>query len=184
MTFFFRGKNTKVLLALKESKAREASLVQTLTAVVDSDGEVRGQLMLPGKVPTDEALVKLKAAEGEIQRVTGEAAKLRREIDAERKNNEKVTQLVEAVNNGSVVQIRLPGSVVKPDRTPCGDMCKYAYFVDKHGDIHTSTKGERPYEQSGKWRCKARQGNLVSSSRQYFLDANNQCVMFERDTDC
>ncbi len=157
MTFFFRSKNETMARALKASKKHEAELVQTLTEVLDSDGTVRGQLMLPGKMSTDDATLKLLEAEKAMTEALERLSK-------ERANKKDIETLVEAINRDSLVQIRLPGKAIAPNKTPCGQLCKYAI------------------ECIDDWHCEANKGYTCDESRPEFLDANNQCVMFEKES--
>ena len=164
MTFFFRSKNKEVVRALEASQENEAELTQTLAEILDSDGTIRGQLMLPGKMSTDDAVVRLAEAEKAMTEVL-------ERLNKERANKKDIETLVEAVNGDSVVQIRLPGKAVTPNNTPCGQMCKHAFFVK-------SERWEIGNGFSGEWDCKAGQGRKCDEVRDQFLDANNQCVMF------
>ena len=63
-------------------------------------------------------------------------------------------------------------SAPKAILTPCGDMCKLAFWKDSHrSDI-------------GGWRCKADQGRSCDSARPKFVDNDGECVHWERDDDC
>ena len=165
MTFFFRSKNETMARALKASKKHEAELTQTLAEVIDSDGTVRGQLMLPGKMPTDDAMIKLHEAETSLDTLIDQVEYLRNELKQERENNEGIKTLVEAVNGDSVVQIRLPGKAVTPNKTPCGALCKHMFHVNDKDHCKVGYTGD---------------GNRCHQSREQFLDTNNQCIMFER----
>lgn len=73
-------------------------------------------------------------------------------------------------------RLALPGEMAKaPNTTPCGDLCAHAYFV---GDGRKKTSNF----SSGVWHCRAGQGAPVDTVRPKFLH-NNNCSMFERDTD-
>ena len=164
MALFSRSKHETVARALKASQEHETELVQTLAEILDSDGTVRGQLMLPGKMSTDEATLKLAKAEKTI-------TELLEKWDQERVNRKDIETLVEAVNGDSLVQIRLPGKAVAPNRTPCGALCKHAFHVSKEEEYYCSAginMDEYP--------------NTCRMVRPQFLDVNNQCVMFEKES--
>src|SRR5690606_9871086 len=57
-------------------------------------------------------------------------------------------------------RLRLPGELRVPNRTPCGDLCRYAMRVD------------------GELECGASGGLPVEKARPQFLDASDQCAMF------
>ncbi len=164
LTLFFRVKNTQMFTALAAAKASEAQMKQVLADIIDDDGNVRGRLALPGEVPTDEATLQLQRSTKETEEMLRQAIQLRHDLDVERKNNKQLENIVEIINDKSVVQIRLPGKKVMPNRTPCGGLCNMASW-DKESQI---------------WRCLINQGMNVDNSRHLFLDANNQCVMFEK----
>ena len=71
-------------------------------------------------------------------------------------------------------RLALPGEIPKPPptKTPCGDLCKHAFFIHDHETSYT-----------GVWNCKANRGRQCTESREKFLDKTNNCVMFERDDD-
>jgi hypothetical protein len=157
MTFFFRSKNQTMSRALKAAQDRETEMTKTLVDILDEDNNIRGQLMLPGKVPTDEAIVKLNEA-------TEAMSEMLEKLNKERVNKKDIEMLVELVNNNgaSAVQIRLPGEKVYPTKTPCGDLCKHSFWAKKE------------------WNCNAGRGNSCDNARPRFLDAEKQCIMFER----
>lgn len=69
-------------------------------------------------------------------------------------------------------KLRLPGSLPKkPNKTPCGRLCKHAFFDTREivGDLH-----------HGDWRCLAGSGDIAKKARRMFLNDENQCVMFDR----
>jgi len=89
----------------------------------------------------------------------------RQELKTLQKEYDDVSMsLAEIVNQkGNVLhQLRLPGSCKIPNKTPCGELCKLAFFKD------------------GIFNCRANKGIDARLSRDMFLDNNNQCVMFER----
>ena len=165
LVFFFRSKNETVIRALNASQERESELEQTLVEILDGDGNICGQLMLPGKTSTNKAMIALQKAEVSLEAITAQTDDLRRNIEQERENNENIKVLVEAVNGDSIVKIRLPGKTVTPNRTPCGMLCKHTFHIK---DLSHCNIGY------------TKNGNRCSESRKEFLDVNNQCVMFER----
>lgn len=158
---------------LKGEEERNKELTHTLAQVLDGDGNVCGQLMLPGEVTTGEAVKMLGEAEESLKEAKDEIASYRKSIfetqkllDAARSREEKLEKtLAEVVDKdgGVLVELRLPGERVMPNRTPCGELCKHALW-DK---------------RVAKYRCMANQGIVTNHSREQFLDANNQCVMWE-----
>lgn len=164
--FFFRSKNKAAQEALEKAKKRENELKETLVSVLDGEGNVRGSLMLPGYVATDEATKQLKEAETTIKTLLSD-------LRQEKANNKNIELIVGEINKNHALKIRLPGEKVIPNTTPCGSLCRFSYWKN-----HTDKYGAKI--EGGDWRCIANQGIVVDHSRPKFLDANKQCVMFER----
>ena len=159
--------NKTVTRELQESKKRELELVQTLTQILDEDGNVLGQLMLPGQTATSEAIKKLEGARWEMIVAHEEIVALRADLKKSRVQEEKIsTTLAEVVDkDGSVLaQIRLPGKRVSPNRTPCGGSCIHAFW------------------KANDWHCIADQGRQADYARPKFLDQNDQCIMYALHT--
>lgn len=159
-----RRKNT--LLALQAAEQRKDELASTLADIVDADGEVRGQLKLPGTPPADEVMTRLVQGLTEMRECTAAMVKAKRELEKIRDREEKLNMTVlEIADKDGVVlnQIRVP-SKSQPNRTPCGSLClhakesrdKTAYFCRAGGDV------------------------LCYDVRHQFLDNDGQCVMFRK----
>jgi len=170
---YVQGRSTRK--ALQISKQKETELAQTLAELVDGDGNIRGQLMLPGKMPTDEAVIELKKATVALEKMTARADDLQEKLEKAQQNNEHIEAIVELFNQNQTVQIRLPGKTVFPNKTPCGKLCKHSMFVSSGNKVGAS---ENTFH--GMWACLADQGIDCDQARKKFLDASNQCVMFER----
>ena len=174
IAFSFRKNALKAIEAQTTAESQKNEIEQTLAKLMDEDGTVRGQLMLPGKAP-DDSVIELKEANKEIKKLMFEANGLSTELKAERKNREDISTVVEFINNDdSVVQIRLPNILDEkntPNKTPCGALCEHAFFLE----------ADKTIGRKRGWKCAANQGYGVDDSRDIFLDKNNQCVMFEKN---
>lgn len=153
--------------ALVAAQDAKAELQATLVDIIDDDGAVRGRLALPGHDVVGEDLRK---AQESLRVVMTEVSQARTELEDERARvrslESTLAHVVDA--DGSVLaQIRVPGKVRRrPNRTPCGPLCKHGHWNDKRKSYH----------------CGANEGRDTSapSTREIFLDAKGQCVMFER----
>lgn len=198
----FTFKRNKTLTKALEAEKRENdSLTETLVEVLDMEGNIRGQLSLPGKPVGEHVQRRIALAEKSVSTIQEESKKqttqLKEEVEqasaylreaagaleaAQSREESLEKTLAEVVDgNGDVlVRLRLPGEIKKPpNKTPCGDMCKLAFF--KIWDA-TNKAGYR-YKKKG-WLCTAGQGKECDDVRKQFEDAQGQCVLFERDDDC
>lgn len=124
---------------------------------------------MPGQSPTSDVMIKLQQAQVEMQELKEglEDAKVKLE-NSQKSEKEMAVTLAEIVDSdGSVLnQIRMPGKQIRPpNKTPCGDLCYNAQW-------------NRSSSDRGSWRCHANQGIPVDTSREIFLDGNDQCSMF------
>lgn len=159
---------------LASARAENEQLTQTLAEIVDDDGNVRGQLMLPGQVPTGAAIAQLDEAAAREQEAAKKLAAATKKLAAATKKlamsetaRGKVERtLAEAVDrDGTVlVQLRLPGQRVKVNRTPCG-LCVHRWW-------HTEKRDSL---------CNAAEGRSTRHTRDsfHFEDADGQCVHFK-----
>ena len=193
-------KNKTLVRALAAEKAQKEELTETLVHVLDEDYNIRGQLALPGQVTSQGVSDRLALAEKSVSTIQEEikeqTKKLGEEVSqaskdlveakgaleaAQSREKNLVKTLAEVVDgDGKVLaQLRLPGEKVKlPITTPCGDMCKLAFqkkVYNRYGDWHG---------QMSDWCCTAGQGRPCDKVRKQFVDANGQCVLWERDDDC
>jgi len=168
--------------ALTAAKTEAGNLKQTLAHVLDGDGEVRGQLMLPGETYTAEAVAQLNEAQASMEKTKALMEHMRAELTASLSREQETAKVLAEIvdDDGTVLaNIRLPGEKIMPNRTPCGDMCKFSFW---HTSRPHGTKTEK--SRNGYWACRADQGRNVEYARSKFLDGNKQCVMWERDDDC
>ena len=195
-------KNKTLVRALEAEKAEKAELTQTLVHVLDEDYNIRGQLALPGQpvakkvsdrlaiaeksVSTiqDEIREQTKKLKAEVTQASGDLGKARDELVEALGREKKATKTLAEVVDGDgkvLAQLRLPGSKKKgqkpPITTPCGDMCKLAFWKDGKKDYHGRLVGRG-------WKCTAGQGSPCDDVRSKFVDSDGQCVLFERDNDC
>lgn len=191
-------RNKVVARALEAERRENAELKQTLVEVLDEEGNIRGQLALPGQVTSQAVSSRLTLAEKSVSTIkeeVKEATKMLREaaektkadltevqgaLEAARSREDKLQRTLAEVVDGDgtvLAQLRLPGEkVAPPNRTPCGDMCKLAYW-------HKGTKDSWGHHRGATWRCKAGQGQACDDVREQFVDGNGQCVLFIRDDD-
>lgn len=147
--------DARTLRALEDAQAENRQLEQAIVHLMDDESNVKLRLALPAAEETIERQHKA------IEDAQFQLAALRKE------NAELQTTLVEVLDPDKEVmyQIRVPGKRVDPpNRTPCGSLCRHSYWL----------------EDTANWRCRAYQGYLADEARRHFLDADNQCVMFER----
>lgn len=194
-------KRNKILArALAEEKAQKAELTETLVHVLDEDYNIRGQLALPGQVASqvvsdrlalaeksvstiqDEIREQTKKLKLEVTQASGELDKAREELVEALGREKSLTKTLAEVVDGDgnvLAQLRLPGKKQgrPPITTPCGDMCKLAFWRDGAKNFHGTVVGLG-------WKCTAGQGSPCDDVRSKFEDADGQCVLFERDTDC
>jgi MoxR-like ATPase len=191
----------KLVLALEEEKRENDELKTTLVEVLDMEGNIRGQLALPGKPIAEKVSNRLAIAEKSVSTIQDEIRKqtkqLKEEVEqasadlleakgaleAARSREENLEKTLAEVVDGDgevLVRLRLPGEVQRPpNKTPCGDMCKLAFFKSwQERDRHGYT-----VKKQG-WKCVAGQGRNCDDVRKQFEDADGQCVLFERDDDC
>jgi MoxR-like ATPase len=194
-------KNKDLVLALAAEKKENNELKTTLVEVLDMEGNIRGQLALPGapvgsavqrrlalaekSVSTIQEEIKkqTKQLKEEVEQASADLLEAKGALEAAQSREEALEKTLAEVVDGDgeiLLQLRLPGEVRKaPVTTPCGDMCKLAFFKtwkarDKHG-----------YQtQKSEWRCTAGQGRACDDVRKQFEDAQGQCVLWERDDDC
>jgi hypothetical protein len=196
-------KNTKVVRALEAEKRENDELKTTLVEVLDEEGNIRGQLALPGQVTTQGVSDRLAIAERSVSTIqdeirdqtqklkedvaesAGELDKARSElVEALGREKKLTTTLADVVDGDGTVlaQLRLPGSKKNkgkpPNKTPCGDMCKLAHYVKDQKDSYGRI------QRRGGWLCKAGQDRPCDDVRKKFEDADGQCVLWERDDDC
>jgi hypothetical protein len=193
-------KNKSLTLALEAEKRESNSLKETLVDVLDMEGNIRGQLALPGQVTNqgvanrlalaeksvstiqDEIKKQTEALKGEVTQASADLREASGALEAAQSREEELTKTLANIVDGDgevLAQLRLPGEQVKPPiKTPCGDMCKLA----------TRTKIYNHYGNwEGKmsdWCCVAGQGRPCDKVRKQFVDAQGQCVLFVRDDDC
>jgi len=167
-----KNNTTQLMLAASEDEKKELST--TLANILDSDGEIRGQLVLPGHTSTSDAIAELQSAQADMKTLKMGLEEARIELESSQKSEKAMaTTLAEIVDfDGTVLsQIRIPGKQkTPPNKTPCGQLCGYALWgnmVDANGNtLHG-------------WRCIADRGQTVESAREHFLDADSQCTMFQ-----
>lgn len=87
-------------------------------------------------------------------------------LSAQKENKKLQEALITLVDADGQMRESLP-MLQDPtiNRTPCGTLCKWSFWMD--GDHN--------------WHCGADQGKPVNSARKTFLDSNNQCAMFKFD---
>ena len=79
-----------------------------------------------------------------------------------KQDNKNLTNLVlEESKDGKTAKKSL---VVIPNTTPCGDLCKYAFYVKNKKKFH----------------CNAGAGHSIDIAREKFEDYTGNCTMFER----
>lgn len=196
-------RNQSLVRALEAEKRSNDELKTTLVEVLDEEGNIRGQLALPGELTNqgvsnrlalaeksvstiqDEIRAQTQKLKQEVAEASGELSKARKELtEALGREKSLVQTLAEVVDGDGTVlaQLRLPGSKKKgakpPNKTPCGDMCRLAHYAQalRNGYGHVVRQGG--------WRCKAGQDRACDDVRKQFEDAEGQCVLFERDDDC
>jgi len=180
--FFYIAKRNKTLINfLEEEKNKRLMLEETLVEVLDDDGNIRGQLALPGARLDSEVQQKITNANEELNSLrstielsTKKLKEANEELSLSKEREKKLEKVMAEIvdKNGAVLaQIRLPGKQIPPpNKTPCGKLCRFAkWSEDVNGKIDRQ------------FRCHADQGKPVNYSRPLFLDANNQCTMFERE---
>jgi hypothetical protein len=193
-------RNGTIMLALEAEKRENDELKTTLVEVLDEEGNIRGQLALPGQRVDQKVSHRLALAERSVSTIQEEikeqTKKLKEEVKqasaelleasgaleaAQSREKMLVQTLAEVVDgDGEVLaQLRLPGKKgVSPNKTPCGDMCKLAFrekIYNRYGEWHG---------KMGEWACMAGQGRPCDNVRKQFEDADGQCVLWERDSDC
>ena len=192
-------RNKALTRSLDKEKRENDELKTTLVEVLDEEGNIVGQLALPGQITNKRVSDRLAIAEKSVSTIQEEirtqTKKLRTEVDKsvaemrEAKGALKAAQsregglektLAEVVDGDGTVlaQLRLPGKKVEPpNRTPCGDMCKLAFYQeakrDRYGDVR----------KRATWNCTAGQGLPCDQVRSQFVDGNGQCVLWVRDDD-
>jgi hypothetical protein len=186
----------KVARALEKSEEEKKQLVETLVEVMDEEGNIRGQLALPGAPVAstvsnrlaiaeksvssiqDEIRKQTKRLREEVGQAAGDLREARGALEAAQSREARLEKTLAEVVDGDgtvLAQLRLPGRKMDrpPNKTPCGDMCKLSFFIR-----------DRPNSKNGTWRCVPGQGQVADKVRKQFEDANGQCVLFERDDDC
>lgn len=191
-------RNLRLDRALDEERREKNMLKETLVEVLDEEGNIRGQLALPGRVTSqgvsdrlaiaersvstiqDEIRTQTKKLKGDVEKAAADLREAKGALEAARSREAGLEKtLAEVVDGDGIVlaQLRLPGERVKPpNRTPCGDMCKLAYrekVYNRYGDWHGKYQ----------WKCKAGQGRPCDEVRKNFVDADGQCVLWIRDDD-
>lgn len=148
--------DARTLRALEDAQAENKQLEQAIVYLMDDESAVNVRVALPG---AGEVIAQQRK---EIEDAQWHLAALRKE------NEELQATLVEVLDPDKEVlhQIRVPGKRVDPppNRTPCGSLCRHSYWL----------------KATANWRCRAYQGYVADEARRHFLDADNQCVMFER----
>ncbi len=162
--------NQKALVAAHEENE---NLRSTIAEIIDDDGNVRGQLALPGKVHTSEAVKQLRGAERREREAATALDKAHAKIKAVTKAHKDISlHLAEVVDKGGNVlaQLRLPGEKIAVNLTPCG-LCIHSFKIrpkanSRNVDIH----------------CGVGQGHPVKHARNKlgFLDGTGNCVHFDR----
>jgi hypothetical protein len=162
--------NQKALVAAHEENE---NLRQTIAEIIDDDGNVRGQLALPGKVHTSEAVKQLRGAERREREAAIALEKAHAKIKAVTKAHKDISlHLAEVVDKGGKVllQLRLPGEKIEVNVTPCG-LCNHSFKIrprtnSREVNIH----------------CGVGEGLLVNRARNHlnFLDGTGNCVHFDR----
>lgn len=165
------SKNNKTQLMLTASEEEKKTLTTTLANILDENGEIQGQLVLPGHVATSDAIIQLKEVQSDMKtlKIGLEEAKIELE-NSQKSEREMATTLAEIVDSdGSVLnQIRIPGRYkTPPNKTPCGKLCVNAYWSPSPSDKY--------------WRCEAGEGRKAVVARENFLDAEGQCAMFKTE---
>ena len=194
-------RNKTLVLALEAEKRDKDELTTTLVEVLDEEGNIRGQLAFPGQRVGQKVEQRLALAEKSVSTIQEDIKRqtrmLKKEVAqaskdlleakgsleaAQSREKMLVHTLAEVVDGkGEVLaQLRLPGEKVKaPNKTPCGDMCKLAFYRTwKEKDGYGYMK------QKSAWKCTAGQGRNCDDVRKQFEDADGQCVLFVRDDDC
>jgi len=172
-SFFARKPDEKTVKALAAAKEEIKELENALVHLVDGEGNVHARLALPAEGQT------LSSQRRDINAAKEEMMALRKEI-REAKAEKMVVEntLLQVLDaDGEVLHsIRVPGEEKQPNRTPCGDLCKYGFWVTKKpgGTSHTKST-------NGSWNCRASQGMTCQTARPQFLDGRGQCVMFVLD---
>lgn len=95
----------------------------------------------------------------------------------DKENKELGLVLAELVDtDGEVLhKIRLPGSEARPNITPCGPLCGYAFW---RTDEKYANKAKHLRARYGHWHCAAMKNENCDYARSHFLDGENQCTMF------
>lgn len=193
-------RNNALVRALEAEKSQNKELVETLVEVLDEEGNIRGQLALPGQVTNRGVSNRLALAEKSVSTIQEEikeaTSKLKEEVkhasadlreakgawEAAKSREESLEKTLAEVVDGDgevLAQLRLPGKQVKPpNKTPCGDMCKLAFFKKQQADSYGRIT------RRASWFCTAGQGRPCDDVREQFVDAHGQCVLWIRDDDC
>ena len=197
----FTFKRNKTLTeALEAEKKENNSLKETLVEVLDMEGNIRGQLALPGAPVGEHVQRRLALAEKSVSTIQEEIKKQTKQLkedveqasadlleasgalEAAQSRETKLTKTLADIVDGDgevLAQLRLPGEQATPPiKTPCGDMCKLATrtkVFNRYGDWQG---------KMSEWCCVAGQSRPCDKVRKQFVDAQGQCVLFERDDDC
>jgi len=194
-------RNHALTKALEAEKRESESLKETLVDVLDMEGNIRGQLALPGAPVGEGVQRRLALAERsvstiqkeikkqteqlkeEVEKASTDLMEARGALEAARSRESHLEKTLAEIVDGDgevLVKLRLPGEIRKaPNTTPCGDMCKLAF--------HQTWKERNSFGhvvQKNGWRCKAGQGRVCDEARKQFEDADGQCVLWEKDDDC
>ena len=139
------------LKLLEEEREERKSIEQALLDIMDEDGEIRGRLAIPSKTGT----IKDNEIEAIVHKNEETTLALLNDV-------EKLKDDIASLKQQKLNVIRTAPTISTINRTPCGELCRYAFWP-KHG------KG---------FRCRANEGNPTFSSRKLFLDDEGQCAIF------
>jgi hypothetical protein len=173
VSLFARKPDEKTVKALSAAKDEIKELEDALVHLVDNEGNVHARLALPAEGQT------LTSQRRDIKAAKEEMMTLRKEIrEANEERTKVAATLVQVLDtDGEVLHsICVPGEEVHPNRTPCGDLCKHAFWVTSKPNGNSHTKSTH-----GTWNCRASQGASCPRARPQFLDGRGQCVMFVLD---
>ncbi len=157
---------------LKEREEHKA-LSSTMADILDAEGQVRGQLALPGEVTTLAVSARVgalerrtKALDQRAQELNGMFKEAQKELSdawGREKGLEQTLANVVGVDGVVLAQIRLPGTrCTPPDTTPCGNSCGHAHQDDAR-----------------RWVCKVGMDIPCVAQRRQFLGSDSQCTHFK-----
>lgn len=169
-SFFARKPDEKTVKALAAAKEEIAELGNALVHLVDGEGNIRARLALPAEGQT------LASQRRDINAAKEEMMALRKEIRESKAAKEQIEGvLVEVLDADNEVlhSIRVPGEKKNPNLTPCGKLCKRAFWITNKPNADAYNRAT-----NGFWYCNAFQGYACNNARPHFLNGQGQCAMF------